>query len=356
MTRAATEGFWVRVPASTSNLGPGFDCLGMAVDRFLTLEYTPDGVSGDPGGEGERAARSEAEGAARGGTPVVRGGTLAALGASGGWDAQGDLVLEHMLEVKGDKRLEKSKMGPWTEGRLSMHSEIPLGRGLGSSAAARVAGHVARLLLEDQKPNISSIVSRVAEAEGHPDNAAPAVLGGLVAARMGSPPVPLPVSSGLGWAFAAPGTPLSTQDARRVLPDLVPHRVAVRNAARLALLIPALAAGDGPLLARAMEDELHVPFRLPLIPGGREAIRAAMEAGAWAVTLSGAGSGLLAVTPRDSDRAVAQAMGEAFRASGAGGEGVAWPVRPCLEGAAWGLGPLPAVRGGRPGGSAPARG
>lgn len=308
---------WVRVPASTSNLGPGFDVLGMALDLFLEARFVP-------GGRGFR---------------VERHGALATLDLP----PEEDLVVRAMLQVmvaKPQGSIELDDVMPG--GVLTLDSPIPVGRGLGSSAAARVAGHALGGLLTGREPERDGLVEAAALGEGHPDNAAPAVLGGLVAARMDPSgrvrAVPLPVSHRLGWVYAAPEATLDTKRSRAALPRQVDHAAAVRNAGRLAMLLPALASGDGPALAEAMEDELHVPYRLPLIPGGEAAVRAGRGTGAWAVTLSGAGSGLVAVTPPGVEESVGQAMAQAFREAEGSGGGLHRVVRPWLPGIAWGWG------------------
>ncbi|HKK92232.1 MAG TPA: homoserine kinase [Longimicrobiales bacterium] len=291
--------FEVRVPASTSNLGPGFDCLGLAVDRYLELRWDEQGGAGlvrsgerPPDGFGDRLA-----------------GGLAALGL------------------------------PDT-GTLAIHSNIPVGRGLGSSAALTVALTVLDAARRGAAVERFDLLRTVAADEGHPDNAAPAVVGGLVSAMMNGAEVsaiPLPLSDSLGWAWAAPGVPASTEAMRAALPEHVDHAAAVRNAARLAQLLPALAVGDGPVLARAMQDELHVPMRLPLIPGGAAVRDAAVDAGAWACTISGAGSGMIAVSPRGAVARVVSVMADAFRAVDPDPDSVvAFELRPDLRGARWG--------------------
>ena len=201
-------------------------------------------------------------------------------------------------------------------------------RSAGRSAAAE-PGPPSASLLDDWFLHAS-------EQEGHPDNAAPAVFGGLVAAlrdEAGRPRVvPLPLSPAVGFAFAAPGAAISTAAARRALPAAVPHAVAARALGRLAALLRGLALGDAELLRVGFADELHVPYRLALIPGAGAAVEAAREAGAWAVTVSGSGSGLLAACPPARAAEVAAAMGEAFRRA-AGPDGVVhFEARPAAEG------------------------
>lgn len=312
-----TRPCWVRVPASTSNLGPGFDVLGMALDLFLEARFVP----------GDQAFR------------VERHGALATLDLP----PEDDLVVQALLQEMVAKPRHDKVLGDTTpDGVLVMDSPVPVGRGLGSSAAARVAGHALGSLLAGREPERESLVEAAALGEGHPDNAAPAVLGGLVAARLDRSgkvkAVHLPVSHRLGWVYAAPESTLDTKRSRAALPFQVDHAAAVRNAGRLAMLLPALAAGDGPTLTEAMEDELHVPYRLPLVPGGEAAVRAGRDAGAWAVTLSGAGSGLMAVTPPGGEESVGHAMAQAFREAERSGGGFHRVVRPWLPGTAWGWG------------------
>jgi homoserine kinase len=282
----------VRVPGSTSNLGAGFDTIGLAVSRYLTAEYR----AGD------------------GPLTIDRRGTLASLQ---GMPEELDLFAQAMRSVC-----------PSLGGTLVLDSEIPVGRGLGSSAAAVVGG----LTLGAAVGSSTVDVLRTARRwESHLDNVAPCLLGGLVAV-VDSEAFPLVLAPGIAFAYAAPGVPLSTARARAALPATIPHGEAARALGHLAALIRGLETADVALLKLGLADRLHVPYRLPLIPGGAEVREAGLAAGAWGVTVSGAGSGLLAVTAPEKAASVADAMAAAFREA-AGPEGVvAFPLVPDSRG------------------------
>jgi homoserine kinase len=282
----------VRVPCSTSNLGAGFDCLGLAFDRYLDAGYQPTG------------------GALR----LRRGGTLAELAAEPGDDL---LVRSFIGELR-------RRGAPDPGGEIVATSSIPIGRGLGSSAAAVVAGIALASAACGAPLDRAEALALATGAEGHPDNAAPSLFGGLVAVTYADH-VPramqLPLSADIAFVFAAPDAMVSTQRARAVLPQQVAHSAAVRNTGRMAALLYGLAQADRDALVTGFNDELHVPYRLPLIPGARAVMEAAAHAGAWATTISGSGSGLLAVCARGDEHAVLNAMRGAFTAGGHGGDG-----------------------------------
>ena len=280
----------VRVPASTSNLGPGFDVVGLALDLWLEVE------------------------ARRAGERVV---VLERAGEAAAWPGDGSDLL-----VRGAERAFRALGG--TGGlELRARSQVPVGRGLGSSAAAVVAGLLLGAHLAPRQASREVLLGWAIELEGHPDNAAPALFGGCrtTCPREGAPPraVEHDVHPELGFALAWPDAPLETSFARGLLPRDVPHAVAVDTARRLALVLEGLRRGDPELLAAGNVEHLHVPHRLPHVPGGEAALAAARAAGASLATISGAGSALFAVTRRDQAERVAAAMGAAFRAAGAGG-------------------------------------
>jgi homoserine kinase len=271
----------VRVPCSSSNLGAGFDCIGLALNRYLT------------------ATLQTADSPIR----IERTGTLASA-----VDEDDDLVVAAMRHMRVEPR-----------GSLKLESDIPVGRGLGSSAAATVAGIMLAAKLTDSELDRGDIASHATFLEGHPDNAVPATFGGLMAAVTeetgGVQQVRvhrLRLSSRLRFVYAAPHAIVATKAARRALPEHVTHKTAANAIGRAVALLEGLADADPALLRLGFSDELHVPYRLPMIPGGESALRAAEAAGAFAATISGSGSGLIAVCAEGAQNGVSLAMRKAF--------------------------------------------
>jgi homoserine kinase len=302
----------VRVPASTSNLGAGFDCVGFAVDLWLE-------------------AAVEVHGGAE--VTMRRGGTLTALTAPAAED----------LAYTGFAAACALRGRPVPAGlAFSLTSAIPVARGLGSSSAALVAGAAladAALALGCTPATIANLCAGI---EGHPDNVAPAVFGGAVLGvpRAGAAGpadyafAPLAVADAVAFAFAVPEFQVATSAARAILPATIAHRDGVAAAAKSAALVQGLATGDGALLAYALDDVLHAPYRRALVAGYDAVVRAAVGAGAYGATLSGSGSTLLAAAPHERAAAVADAMARAWAACGVSAHAFVQrrPATACLRG------------------------
>jgi len=285
----------VRVPASSANLGPGFDALGLALALYneVTLEESDDVVVSV---EGEGAGRLEA-GA---GNVVARGARM-------------------VFEVAGR---------PFRGAAIQCVNQIPLNRGLGSSAAAWVGGMVGGNALLGGPIDRDGLLALAARAEGHPDNVAAAMLGGLAvscADGEGVRAVAVAMPAEVGWVALIPEMESATREARAVLPDRVPWAHAVFNVQRVSLLLAALGAGQADLLGVAMQDRLHQPYRLRLFPWMDSVIAAARAAGALGCVLSGAGPSMLAAVRGDAGR-VARAMEEALHAAGPRGRALGLDV------------------------------
>ena len=293
MTSAST--LLVRVPASTSNLGSGFDCVGMAVARSLEV----------------RVSRSGEQIAPR----IARSGTLGTLECA----EDDDLIWRGIVATSVALR-RPSPAGL----HLDAVSDIPVARGLGSSAAAVVAGvHIANALL-DGNLDTAAMIEIAAALEGHPDNVAPAILGGAVLSVRTSGhqyrSVPLTVHPSLRFVFVVPDFEVRTSVARSVLPASVSFENAVTASSRAAALVAGLQSADAAILSVALDDVLHVPARRALIRGYEHVTNAAITAGAIGATLSGSGSSIVAVTTEHAANAVRDAALAAWRIAGVGAD------------------------------------
>ena len=292
-----SAGVEVRVPGSTSNLGAGFDCVGIAVDRWLSLSAVVEADCGDP-------------------VRLYRDGTLRGLAIAPDEDR---IVAAFAAACSSAGR-------PVPRGLLiRASSEIPVARGLGSSAAAVVAGAAAanallRLGFDDQR-----LLDLCASIEGHPDNVVPAIRGGATLAIAAGPghqlhtrlsawvTARIDLHPDLALALAVPDFEAETGFMRAALPATVPHAVAARAAALGASLVLGLTSGDARLLELSLDDVLHVPFRRGSVRGYDEVVQAARSAGAFGATLSGSGSTICGLTPRSAVHDVAAAMVKAWR-------------------------------------------
>jgi homoserine kinase len=286
----------VRVPATSANLGPGFDALGLALalhNEVTAQESTTVTV------------RVQGEGAGR--LPTNH----------------------HNVVVRGVQMAYEAAGRPFKGCALSCVNRVPAARGMGSSAAAWVGGLVAGNALMGEPLSRPALLALAARAEGHPDNVAAALLGGLTVSCVRADgrvvAVTLPVPASIRWVVLVPGVTSATAEARAVLPDSVPRSDAVFNVQRVALLLAGLQTGRTDVFDAALDDRLHQPYRLRLFPWMPSVVDAARGAGALGCVLSGAGPSLLAAVSDDAEP-VARAMESALRAAGIEGHARAFTV------------------------------
>ncbi len=289
----------LRVPATSANLGPGFDSLGLA----LSLHNHTD-IEWEPGSAHEPAEV-----------------TIEGEGAS-------DLPRDDSLLTVRALRQGLHALGA-TVGCLRVHqrNEIPLARGLGSSASALVAGFAAARVVAGLDLDRAWVLDRAAALEGHPDNVAAAVYGGLTVAWLSDDGearchrVALPGSPAI--AVCVPHFHVSTEEARAVMPASLSRDDAAFSTARSALLMVALLEDHALLLREAVRDRIHTPYRSKLIPCWDELQEAALAAGAAGIFISGSGPTVAAWVPHGDARAVAEEMRRVFVASGLGATALA---------------------------------
>ena len=262
----------LRVPASSANLGPGFDALGLALGIYLDCRFRP-------------AARLSIE---------VSGRDCEAISTG-----EDNLIWRTALAVAADTG---SSLPPI---ELAIKNQIPLGKGLGSSAAALTAGVVIadRLLgLGWKRPRILDEAARI---EGHPDNVAACVLGSVVASALDSGgavrAVRVEMPAHFAVAIMVPDFALPTREARAVLPDCYSREDAIFNVQRAALLVAALATGTVSAFPAALEDRIHQPYRVPLVPGLGDILKLRAP-GLLGCALSGAGPSILVFHERGSEQ------------------------------------------------------
>jgi homoserine kinase len=273
------------IPATTANLGPGFDCLGLALSltNQVTVKIADAGLSIEVHGEGAESIATD----------------------------------ETNLVFKSAERLFE-RVGRRPPGlQIIQNNQIPVSSGLGSSAAAVLAGLLAANTLLGFPLTDTKLLTLATDIEGHPDNVTPAFYGGLTLSLFDGEDlivdhIPVP---DMTVVVVLPVFDLLTIEARAALPAQVPLSDAVFNASRVGLLVRALGAGDYDRLRIAMQDRLHQPYRMSLIPGMQTVFNEALEAGAAGVVLSGAGPSVVAFAP-DNHEAIEKAMKEAFSAVG----------------------------------------
>ncbi|MBQ6053613.1 MAG: homoserine kinase [Clostridia bacterium] len=275
--------FTVRVPATSANIGPCFDTAGLALTLYNETEvFDKNDIEANP-------------------RPLIEVNCIIEESIRANQiipDDETNLVWQTV-------NLFCEKVGvPVPFFAIRQTDAIPLTRGLGSSAACVVAGlMIANELTKSGIPK-DELINMSVEIEGHPDNVAPAFLGGMVVGASDGKRfehVRIDVSDELEFFAVIPDFPLSTEDARAVLPRAYTKEQAVFNCSRVALLVSAMMSGNFGALSVAMQDEIHQPYRKILIPGMESIIRHSVEFGAYGAYLSGAGPTIMVVAPKGSD-------------------------------------------------------
>ena len=277
----------VRAPATTANLGPGFDCLGMALDiwNVVRVEIGPSSfeVRGEGNGELETGP--------------------------------GNLVYDSFRIAFAEAGLGAPEVS------IVCDNTIPLARGLGSSSAAIVAGLTAGNELLGRTHSHDELLRMASDLEGHPDNVAAALMGGCrIVVRNDGRLVTgaVAVPDALKAVLFIPDLPMATDEARCLLPDRVSAEDAIYNMGRVGLLVGALSSGDLSLLDTATQDRLHQPYRGRIFPAMKNIFRSAIDAGALGVFLSGAGSTVLALA-QGREMTIGYEMADAAAKSGVDG-------------------------------------
>jgi homoserine kinase len=282
----------IEVPASSANLGPGFDALGMALDIVDEIDVTF----------------------------VDAGDTI--LEMSGG-EARSNLDPANNLLCAAYRQWAKETGAELPGARFTIRGSIPIGKGFGSSAAAIVAGLAAGAYASGSRQARDDILRIASHMEGHADNVSAAMLGGITVSFVHDSRVfshQVVSHADMGIAIFVPSATLLTAEARACLPKTVPIRDAALNIGRTAYLVTALMWGQWELLGPAMEDSLHQQHRARLIPALPDLISAAREAGAYGAALSGGGPAVVALCPPRQTEAIGIHMETAARQRGWDGD------------------------------------
>jgi len=276
----------VQIPATTANMGPGFDTLGMALKLFNIIEMEETGIGLNIEVEGDGAEK------------IPRDAT-------------------NIVYLAASRVFKLAKYEPRGL-RIKIINNIPLARGLGSSASAIIGGAVAANKISGGVLGEKELLNLATEIEGHPDNVAPALIGGIVVSATADGEVKyskIEPPAKLRCVVAVPDFALPTKLAREVLPQSVSLTDAVFNISRTALLVTALIKQDFNLLSTAMDDRIHQPYRANLVPGMKKVFAAAKLAGARGIVLSGAGPALIAFCDENTSL-IANVMKDTFLQSG----------------------------------------
>jgi homoserine kinase len=307
----------VTVPATTANLGAGFDCIGAALSLHNQFQFSrlPDAANPDAVNDAVNTVAS----------PKNRSDRTLVIQATG-VESERIVADESNLAYQAFLKLYQQIDQPPPPIHLAIELGIPLARGLGSSATAIVGGLVGANALAGSPLSPAEVMQLAIAMEGHPDNVVPAMIGGCQLAAMNPEAVTLgsdrshptwticdvPWHETIVPVIAIPNFELSTTEARRVLPSSYSRADAIFNIAHLGLLLRGLATGRSDWLRTALHDRIHQPYRQTLIRAYPAVHAAALKAGAYGLVISGAGSTLLALTSEREAIAVEAAMAAAW--------------------------------------------
>ena len=294
----------IKVPATSANLGPGFDTLGLALDLWNETEWSSTDSVTDSRMETDKRISVSVSGEGEG---IISEG-------------KDNLIIQAAMKLAelAGKELPSFK--------LKCVNHIPMGSGLGSSSAAILTGLLGADALLGEPFSRNEILKIAAEMEGHADNVSPALLGGLTLSSVDVAADKvivrqIPIGMDLHITVVLPDFHLPTKEARAALPKQFSMKDAVHNISHTALVLEAFRCGDLRLLGEAMTDTLHQPYRMKLIPGAESAMEAARQAGAAAVALSGAGPSLIAFSS-EAESGIGESMKRAYEAAGTQGEDI----------------------------------
>ena len=285
-----SESFWVSVPATTANIGPGFDCLGAALTRYNRFKFTRNS-----------------------GKPIL---SIKVTGAERDRVSKSSSNLAYVAFCEYFKRLQQ----PIPSVQIEIALGVPLARGLGSSSTAIVGGILGANALAGFPMTSAELARLATDLEGHPDNVVPALLGGCRLATIDDQGhgtlCEIPWHPEIVPILVIPTFEVPTAKARQVLPKEYSRADAVYTIGHLGLLLRALETGNGDWIRTAIGDRIHEPYRKTLIPGYDAVVQAALSAGAYGVTISGAGPTLLALGSPEQATAIADGMSAAWQQQG----------------------------------------
>lgn len=276
----------VRTPATTANLGPGFDSFGLAMDIWNEVMFYQDNA-----------------------------GDLVTIEGEGSDELPRDST--NLIYQSAVRLAEINHLTLPADLRILCKNKIPVGSGLGSSSSAIVAGLLGAKAILKSNTSVHSLLQIANDIEGHCDNVAACLLGGMIIIALNENQFLFSKVQIKDFkiVIVLPQMKLSTKDARDLLPEFVKRSDAVFNISRASLLVNLLINGDLEKLNDVMQDRLHQPYRLSLIPGAQDAIKAAHQHGAKSAVLSGAGPSILAIT-LDHETEIGDAMKQVFSNAG----------------------------------------